>query len=271
MRKIFNKIVTLMAAGFMLVACEKNTFPEVAEHFDIKSGANIKFFFHVDGAPRANFYLNDKKVTGVAPTSSGVELGNLFGSAFPSNAYAVVPAGSFTLSAIDTATTKKGGVAEVLATKQVSLEKGKNYSAYLVGTKTAYEVFTVEDKLPPADNVSIYWRFINTMANMPFNVDVYAVRAAVPATPTSPAEPAVAIELGKNIGFKGLTQYIRLEPGSYAFKVYPTNTTYDPFTTKAYLQSSVVLGSLGRVYTTQIRGEYAATPKTTYIDFWRDR
>ncbi|MDX5419075.1 MAG: DUF4397 domain-containing protein [Hymenobacteraceae bacterium] len=267
MKKIFKRALVFLAAGFMLGACEKNAIPEVTE--PVTEGAFVKFFFHVDGAPRTNFYLDSKKVTGVAPTTTNIVLGNLYGSVYPSNAYALVPAGSFTLSAVDTVAGK--GTAETLASTSVNLASNKHYSAYLAGTTTSYEVFLAEDNLPPADYTKIWWRFMNTMANMPFAVDVYAVRAAIAETPTKPAEPMEIIELGKNLGFKQHGSYVELKPGNYTFKVYPTGTAYDPATTKPYIQNTIVLGTLGRVYTTQIRGAYAETPKTNQIDYWRDR
>lgn len=267
MRKIFNRALVFLAAGLMLGACEKNAIPEVTE--PVPAGANVKFFFHVEDAPRANFYLDSKKVTAVAPTATDVVLGNAYGTVYPSNAYAVVPAGSFNMSAVDTVAGK--GTADVLATAPVSLSANKFYSAYLVGTKGNYETFYVEDALPAPNYDKIWWRFMNTMANMPFAVDAYAVRAAIPATATKPAEPEEIIELGKNLGFKQHGQYVQLKPGSYTFKVYPAGTEYNPSTTKPYIQNTVALASLGRVYTTQIRGTYTATPKTTHIDYWRER
>lgn len=268
MRKILNTTLALLAGGLMLGACEKNVLPEIAEPVPV--GAHVKFFFHVDGAPLTNFYLGNEKVTGVAPSVEGVVLGSAYGSVYPSNAYAVVPAGDFTLSAIDTMTA--GGTADVLASTQVSLKPMMNYSAYLVGVPGSYETFITEDNLPPASNNNIYWRFMNTMANMPFNVDAYAVRAATPATATTPAMEAIAIPLGTNLGFKEHGEYSELSTGSYTFKVYPTGTAYDPLTTEPYIKSSVIpLASLGRVYTTQIRGSYAEVPTSTQIDYWRDR
>lgn len=269
MKKIFNRAFVFLAAGLMLGACEENTIPEITVPVS-EEGANVKFFFHVEGAPRTNFYLDNQKVTGVAPTAEGVVLGNAYGSVYPSNAYALVPAGSFTMSAIDTVSAN-GGTADVLATSQVTLEKGKNYSAYLVGTTDSYDTFVAEDNLPPADNIKIWWRFVNTMADLPFEVDAYAVRAAVPATDESPAEGVEVVELGKNIDFKELGDYKELKPGSYAFKVYESGTEYDPATTSPFIQHSVVLSSLGRVYTTQIRGNYVGAAKSSQINFWRER
>lgn len=266
--KIFKRALVFLAAGLMLGACEKNAIPEVTEPMP-ENGTFMKFFFHVEGAPRANFYLDSKKVTAVAPTTTNVVLGNLYGSVYPSNAYAMVPAGNFTLAAIDTVAGK--GTADMLASTQVSLAANKHYSAYLVGTPDAYEVFMAEDNLPPADYTKIWWRFMNTMANMPFAVDAYAVRAAVAATDTKPAEPMEILDLGKGLAFKQNGPYIELKPGSYTFKVYPSGSEYDPATTKPYIQHALVVATLGRVYTTQIRGAYAETPKTNQIDYWRER
>jgi hypothetical protein len=267
MKKIFKRAFVFLAAGFLLGACEKNAIPEVTE--PVQDGAFVKFFFHVEGAPRANFYLDSKKVTAVAPTTTNVVLGNLFGSAYPSNAYASVPAGNFTLSAVDTVA--GGGRAEQLASMPVSLTANKYYSAYLVGTTDSYETFITEDNLPAADYTKIWWRFMNTMANMPFAVDAYAVRAAVAATETKPAEAMEIVELGKNLDFKQHGSYVELRPGNYTFKVYPAGSEYDPATTAPYIQHTLVLASLGRVYTTQIRGTYTETSKTSQIDYWRER
>src|SRR5690606_2015877 len=117
MMKIFKRAFLFLAAGFLLGACEKNAIPEVTEA--VQDGAYVKFFFQVEGAPRANFYLDSKKVTGVAPTTSNIVLGNTYGSVYPSNAYALVPAGSFSMSAIDTVA--GAGTADVLASTPVNL------------------------------------------------------------------------------------------------------------------------------------------------------
>ncbi|PKV63501.1 uncharacterized protein DUF4397 [Pontibacter ramchanderi] len=257
-----------IGAGLMLVACEKNEIPEVAK--PVGEGAYVKFFFHAQDAPRSNFYLDNNKVTGVAPTTAGQVLGNAYASVYPSNAYALLPAGSFSMSVIDTVTTGKG-TADVLATSSVNLANNKFYSAYLVGVKPSYETFIIEDVLPPSDVTKIWWRFVNTMVNIPFAVDAYAVRAAIPATGDKPAEPMEIVELGKNINFKGHSPYVELKRGVYTFKVYPSGTTYDPATTAPFIQNSVTLTSLNRVYSTQIRGTYVEKPAASNIDYWRER
>lgn len=265
MKNIYKKIGLMLFVGFFLAACEDNAIPEITSF--TKDGAYVKFFFHVDGAPLTNFYLNDQKVTAALPSADSLELGKPYKSVYPSNAYAVVPAGNATMNAI-----AADGTAAILATLNVALEEKKHYSAYLVGTPDNYETFVIQDKLPSPDHTKIYWRFVNTMANMPFEVDAYAVRAAVQPTDENPAgQEAEAVKLGTNLGFKAYGSYVELEPGRYTYKVFPSNTTYDPFTDAPYIMHSVTLGSLGRVYTTQIRGSYAEIPSRSQIDFWRER
>lgn len=267
MKKIVNNTVALLVVVLTLGACEKNAILEMTE--PVTSGAHMKFFFHVDGAPRSNFYLDNKKVTGVSSNNDGDVLGNLYRSVYPSNAYAMVPSGNFSLAAYGIENSES---TEMLASADVALQENKHYSAYLAGTTDNYEVAIIEDNLPPADHTTIHWRFVNTMANMPDAVDVYAVKKAVAPTEENPeGEDEQIISLGTNIGFKEHGNYVMLETGRYTYKVYISGTDYDPSTTTPYLQHSVTLASLGRVYSTQIRGEYSESPASNQIDFWRER
>lgn len=269
MKDILNKALIFLTAGLLLGACETITIPELTE--PVREGAFVKFFFHAEGAPRADFYMDSEKVTAVASSKDDDVLGHLYGSVYPSNAYALLPAGNFTLSAIDTASITGSGSADVLATTDVSLQTDKYYSAYLVGTTEDYEVILAEDNLPADDPVKVYWRFMNTMVEMPSAVDVYAVRAAVPETDDAPAEEEEIITLGTNIGFMEHGDYKELRPGSYTYKVFLADTDYDPSTSTPYIKHAVNVVTLGRTYTTHIRGTYTEKPTTSNIGFWRDR
>lgn len=263
MRNIFNKLILLAAAGTLFTGCEENAIPELAAPLTDEV-ARAKFFFHAEDAPPANFYFDDEKVTARISTTSDEEQGFGFGSVFPGNAYAVVPSGSSEIRALDLDLNE-------IAFTQESLSPGSTYSVYLVGTEENLEVFTMEDNLPADDPVKINWRFVNTMADMPFAVDAYAVRAPTPESETSPAQPLRVIELGKNIGFKEGGEYVELEPGNYTFKIFNASSNYDPETSTPYLEHSVNVATLGRTYTTQIRGTYSDPPGSGKIDFWRDR
>lgn len=263
MRTLLNKIVLVVVAGIFLTGCEENAIPELTVPLD-DNLTRGKFFFHAQEAPSANFYIDGEKVTAVNSTTSDEEQGSTYGSVYPSNAYAVIPSGSVDIVALDLQENE-------IASTEETLSEGANYSIYLVGTAPNYEVFTMEDNLPPDDRESIYWRFVNTMAEIPFSVDAYAIRAAVPATDNSPAQEVQVIELGSDIGYKEGGEYVELEPGNYTFKVFDSTSEYDPLTSTPYLQHSLVVASLGRAYTTHIRGTYSDPAGSGKIDFWRDR
>lgn len=262
MKNIFTKIILILAAGMFFTACEENAIPELTEPV-AEDATLVKFFFHAEEAPSANFYFDNRKVTATNSSTDDEEKGFDYRGVFPSNAYAIVPSGSFDVSVRDLEQNE-------LAFSQESFAVGTNYSAYLVGTAENLEVFVMEDNLPQDDPVKINWRFVNTMAEMPFAVDAYAVRAAVSETEDSPAQEVEVVTLGTGIDFKEGGEYMELKPGNYTFKVFESGSDYDPETSTPYLQHTVNLASLGRTYTTQIRGTYSEEPSGN-IDFWRDR
>lgn len=262
MKNILNRIVLIIAAGLILTGCEENAIPELAQPISGEM-TKAKFFFHADDAPPANFYFGDTKITAAGSTTAGDPQGSAYRAVYPSNAYAIVPSGNHNVRALDLDMNE-------IASTQATFNPGSNYSVYLVGAGD-HEVFVMEDNLPADDNRKIYWRFVHTMADVPFTVGVYAVRAAVPATETAAAQPARAILLGSDIDFKEGGEYVELEPGNYTFKVFDSNADYDPLTSTPFIQHTVNVGTLGRSYTTQIRGTYSKPIGAGKIDFWRDR
>jgi len=268
MNNIYLKAFTLLLASVFMGACEKNA---VDEHTaPVTSGALIKFFTHAEGAPRVNFFLNDVRITGSNPTATNIPLGLAYGTSYPSNGYVNVPAGDLTVAALDTVTSETKGKADLIASTATKLDEKDNYSAYLVGTTGNYETFVVKDILPEDNFTRIYFRFGNTMAGIPFNVDVVAFRLAVAATATTPAVPELRVPLGTNIGFKQFSDYTELPAGGYRFIFYRTGTT-TVYANYPSATGTLVLNSLGRVYSIFLRGTYAATPKTTNLDYWRER
>ena len=263
MRKILENFMIIAFLAFLVQGCEENAIPEVTEPVSGEM-SYVKFFFHAEDAPDAGFFFNDEKVTAENSSSEDEEQALDYTSVYPRNAYAVIPAGSGDLQVrtLDE---------QSLASTDISTSSEEHYSAYLVGTSDDYEIAFIEDNLPEPNHDLIYWRFVNTMANIPFSVDVYAIRAAVPETENSPAEDAQVISLGQGITYMSAGDYTELEPGSYTFKVFPSGTDYDPQESESFMQHGLTLASLGRVYSTQIRGTYSEDPSSSHIDYWRDR
>ena len=263
MKKTFNKILILCAVALIATACDENAIPELTEPV-AEDSTFVKFFLNSDDAPAVNFYFDDKKVSAVSSSTDDEVKGNAYGSVFPSNAYALISAAAVNINAKDLE-------GNTIATMSFTFENDKHYSAYLLGNEGSYEIFVLEDPLPVADNVKIYWRFVNTMTNIPFAVDVFAVKAAVAETEDAPAQPVKIVPLGNGLAFKQAGDYKELEPGKYVFKIFESGSDYDIETSDPYIQNTITLASKGRVYSTQIRGTYQPTPVAKNIDYWRER
>lgn len=257
--RTINKILSLFVLAFVFNSCNENAIPIVTE--PISENASFgKFFFYMPDAPDANFYFGDTKISSTSSSVDGEVKGRKYKSIFPSNAYALVPTGNSNVNVRDLD-------GNALVTKDLNFEANKHYSIFLLGDTTA-DLFQLEDALPPVDIDNIYWRFVNTLTNIPFPVDAYAVRAEVAATDDTPYEPVEVIPLGTNINYKEAGEYIALKTGKYKIRVFENGTTYDPETSDSFIEHRVTLVSENRVYSTQIRGVY---PDSNGIDYWRER
>ncbi|WP_207433693.1 DUF4397 domain-containing protein [Sabulibacter ruber] len=308
MKKIFNRIAAFLAIGFALGACEENAIPERTTY--VTSGAQVKFYNHVEGSPMVNFYLNDQKVTTATATATGALRGLAFGATYPSTyGYASVPSGSFTMAVRDTATREAASYDpaasckvltwkdlaspyRTIIDKAVTLDEGSNYSAILVGTPAVmgttattcgqvvtqanYELIVSRDALPAPAFDKIYFRFMNTLAGAPYNFDVVATRLANAASGSTPARDKVEIVIAQNIGFKEFSPYVEVPMGNYRIDYYKAGT-YKTANEVKYLSypstatSSISTLALGRVYTHFLRGTYSSPGKSTHMDYWRER
>lgn len=279
MKNILYKIAAVLAAGFMFGACEDdrgNAIPDRTEY--VTSGSMLKMYNHAEGSPQVNFYLGNEKVSAAAPVASAPTIirGLPFGSTYPSRyGYASVKSGDFTLSVIDTITSETKGTAIELANRSVKLEEGATQSAFLVGTAGNYELMVTKDVLPPVSFNKIYFRFMQTLANAPYNFDVWAVRQKVAATATAPEIPEQRIQIASNIAFKEVGEYVEVPRGSYRIEFYKAGSTALEDLYTAYPTSSATAAittlSLGRVYTIFLRGTWSSPAKTSHIDYWRER
>lgn len=262
MKKIFFKIAAVLSMGFLFGACEENAIPERTEY--VESGAMIRFSHASQDAPMVNFYLNDNKVTAKSPTLTNRETG-LFWSSTLANTihpatygYVNVPAGSYTLHAIDT-TTIAGSTAltknKVVSTS-IKLDEKQFYTSYLVGAANSLEILTIKDELPEPDFSKAYVRFVNGMAGAPAGFDVVATRTA-PTTET--------LTLASAIQYKSNSGYVALAPGTYNLALFLEGST------KAYTTWTSGTIAAGKVYTFYTKGNYTTTPGTINRQLLRER
>lgn len=168
----------LLVAVAGTAACEKNGLPDISG--PLTGGAAVKFFNFSVGSPNVNFYINDKKVTGVGSVgcylltdanrtqclSSGSEAttGVAYGSAGngASAWYSDVATGSVAIVGKITATIDNG---LAIANLPSTVATGKFYSYYLSGiydvTTKKTDAFIVEDVMPTQDFNVAYLRFVN--------------------------------------------------------------------------------------------------------------
>ncbi|MBX0332660.1 DUF4397 domain-containing protein [Pontibacter sp. HSC-14F20] len=258
MKNLAIKSLAILATGFFLSACEENA---IEEHYEpVTAGAHIKLVHAAQQAPMVNMYLDNSKITALAPTSGGIVTGLSYGgtAVFPASyGYANVSGGSYNLQIIDT--TSARGSADVVSNAPVNLNNGATYSAFLIGKAGAFETLLVQDELPVPNNAKAYIRFVNVMVDAPTNFDVKAVRKATVETPET------VITVGTNIAYKGNTAYVEIEPGTYDFPIYAAGSE-TPYTTM-----TGVAPTGGRVYTLYTRGDYTLTPATSNRVLIRDR
>ncbi|MEX2282547.1 MAG: DUF4397 domain-containing protein [Gemmatimonadota bacterium] len=262
-----RSILMLLLTVAMLPACDK-TAVGVIDDPAAGNGANVKFFNFSVGSPQVNFYVNDKKVTGISTTgcavldddnreqclSSGLESasGVAYGSAGNgANAwYSDVAPGQATISGKIAATTDKN---LAIANLQTNVETGKFYSYYLSGiyntTAKTSDAFIVEDVMPPEDFTVAYVRFVNgSSTTQPMTLYV--------KNRTTLEEVAVG----------GLVNY----KSGGAFTAVPVGVSYDLSTRTSGSSTNVfsrlqVTFSAGRAYTITARGN-TATASTMLLD-----
>ncbi|GAB2543253.1 hypothetical protein [Rufibacter soli] len=307
MKRLYSKIAAVLAMGFLLGACEENAIPDRFTY--ATNGSQIKVYNHVEGSPLTNFYLGDQRVTALSPTTNNGLRGLAFGATYPSvYGYALVPSGSFNLAVRDTSTMEPASFDatckalswkpiaspyNLLAQKQVTLDNNTNYSVFLVGTPAVmgtaapdcgkvitpanYDIVVTRDQLPELDFSKVYFRFMNTIANAPYNFDVVATRQARAATSTLPAQDEVKTVIARNIAFKEIGPYVEVPLGNYRVDFYKAGTYGTGAGEVKYLSypststSAITTLALGRVYTFFLRGTFSTPGKSTHIDYWRER
>lgn len=254
MNRILNRTVAVLAAGLMLGACEKNAIDD--HNVPVEAGAMLKMVHAAEDAPMVNLYLNNQKISAIAPTTDGTPLGLSYArtAVFPvSSGYANVPSGSANIQLLDTVGAR--GISVMVASQNISLNEQGSYTTFLVGKAGAFEALVVEDDLPRMNYTKSYIRFVNAMIDAPTGFDVKV----------NLKEPATSTQIGTNVAYKGHTDYAEMEPGTYDFPIYLNGME------TAYTTVTNIAPVAGRVYTLYMRGNYTEAPAATNRVLIRDR
>lgn len=155
----FFSLISLATTFLAVVAC--GTEHDSYQNITPATGGGVKLVHAAPDLAGLDFYVNDKKFTGVSTTPPAVPNLITYGSSYPSTAeYASVVAGK----------TKVGVVIPSIATTQsvladLTIEEGKYYSIFATGIAPTYTPFTLEDKLPASAGKNIYVRVVNLVPN----------------------------------------------------------------------------------------------------------
>ena len=176
-----------------------------------------------------NYFSNNTKISSLVVGTGSPLTGIGYGSTFPINNYAIIPAGTQAIKVISpafTVTTVKPAVTvteKERASDALKTDANTNYSNFIVGYPT-YSNYLIKDDFSVATDVTkANFRFVNTIVNTPAGGYDLVVLKTYPATSTSPASTVELISI-KGVGYLGGQNiFLPIEPnlstdtGTYAF------------------------------------------------------
>lgn len=176
-----------------------------------------------------NYFSNNTKISSLVVGTGSPLTGIGYGSTFPINNYAIIPAGTQAVKIISpafTVTTVKPAVTvteKERASEALKTDANTNYSNFIVGFPT-YSNYLIKDDFSVATDVTkANFRFVNTIVNTPAGGYDLVVLKTYPATSTSPASTVELISI-KGVGYLGGQNiFLPIEPnlstdtGTYAF------------------------------------------------------
>ena len=206
-------------------------------------GARVKFVHAAPDAAGVAIFVNDKKVSGVLTVAPTVPGTIAYGGVFPSNDYAILPAGAAKVKI----TTPTVGDATLL-TGDVNLESGKYYTVVATGLAPTYAPFVVQDNIPEILGNKVFFRVINLVANSTdVEVSIAGTVAATGVKFKEGGDKFIAYELP---GFTNTSFSFPLN-----IKINGNSTATTAGTITANLTTITYAGvTPGRVYTLIVRG-----------------
>ncbi|MBC7847699.1 MAG: DUF4397 domain-containing protein [Flavobacterium sp.] len=207
-----------------------------------------------------NYFSNNLKITSTVVGTGSPLSGIGFGSTFPINNYAIIPAGTQDIKVISpafTVTTVSPAVTvpeKVRVTETLKTDANTKYSNFLVGYPT-YSNFLIKDDFSVATNASMaYFRFVNTIVNTPVGGYDLVVQKTYPATSTSPVKTVDLVSIKGIAYLGGQNIFLPIEPnlstdtGTYVFALRLSGATTNVTTLTTLIPRPT------RIYTVFARG-----------------
>lgn len=223
-------------------------------------GAKIRLYNFAMGGPTVNFYSDEVKISAVGSSNKLEALGGVvYGGEYPSNQYALAPAGSRNILAITPMNLVVNG-AVTTAKIPTNLTDGKFYRVYTSGIYNAVdkisEGFYIEDIFPQTiDTAGAYVRVVNPCPNSSIKLTLQKS-----ITVAGVKEVLEEIEIGNHVDYQKGSDFLLVKPGEW--EIVLTDLIPGKIATRAYT------GFLKqRVYTLSLRGNIVTGIPAPFIDF----
>ncbi|MBO9641030.1 MAG: DUF4397 domain-containing protein [Siphonobacter aquaeclarae] len=235
-------VKSILTAATMLVVAACGSEHDPLTSLAPQSGARIKFYHAAPDAAGVNLYVNDKLFSGVNTVPANPQplpTPVTYFTSYPVLDYAVVGAGAAKFSVKLAATASAAESA--LLSGDATVEDGKYYSVFTIGTTGGYELLTVADNLPGTDKSKAYVRVVNLVKD-------------------SPAGGYELLVNGKSVttaaAYKSASAFVAVDPVAYG-------ATAQTVVAKNGATSLTATGGIqpyaGRYYTVVVRGVFGNT------------
>lgn len=225
------QFILLTAASLLLFACGDTA--NFLNTVSPATGARVKFYHLAPDVAGVDFYVNDKKFSGVNTVPPAVAAPLSYTSSFPNQDYALLTPGTANVKVVapasSTATTDA-----TLATTNLTTQADSYYSVFFYGTAPTYTSLVVPDNLTAADPTKAYVRFINlvTGADASATYDL-AVNGTVVAAGVAPLKGVVTFTAIPAIAYATTAVPVQLRLAGTT-TVVGTVTTLQPYAGRFY-------------------------------------
>lgn len=209
-------LATLVATG-----CIKKE-DSIPERYTAIPGdnTNVKFLMLSPDAPMVNFFVDNKKISAIAPTATNVVQGIVFPAIYPNAiGYTTLPSGSMKIDAkvIDSSAVRPG---EIIATITPVFEPRKFYTVAIVDSMHKISTVAFEDDPSVPDPTKAYFRVANFTSNSNTSNIKIEIQKTSGGFPYSKVYPAVT--------YKSVTAFDTLSAGGgQIYKVYLKDAVTD--------------------------------------------
>lgn len=158
---IYGSLVALLLmAASLLSGCGTESNPLTV--ITPAGGARVKVYHAASDATGLSVLLNDNQWSGVNTVPPSIPTLIAYGSAFPAQDYAVIPAGQANLKVMAPVSTTGASPSDLtLTTASLTAQDNTYYSVFVYGTSGNYKNLILTDDFSAKDASSAYIRFVN--------------------------------------------------------------------------------------------------------------